>query len=98
MSDAYIVDAVSEKVSNDICAVNPIHYDLKDIGVSDNANLDTLITDLMGPLFFQYCVNKGFIITTKSAMVQCIKIYVDYINNLMLDKLVPDYDPEEDLV
>lgn len=90
MNNSYIVEAVSERVSNDLCAINPITYDMRD-------DLDNLIIDLTIPLFFQYCVNKGFIIDDTSAVVQCLKYFVDYITSLMLDELVPDYDPEEGL-
>jgi hypothetical protein len=97
MSNAYIVDAVSERVSNDICAVNPINYDLQDVGLSNDANLDTLITDLMVPVFFQYCINRNFGTDNELEIKEAIKVYINYMHNLLLDELIPNYDPEEDL-
>ena len=97
MSNAYIVDAISERVANDICAVNPINYDLQDFGPSSDANLDTLITDLMVPVFFQYCANRNFGTDNELEIKEAIKVYINYIHNLLLDEIVPNYDPEEDL-
>ena len=97
MSYAYIKDAVSERVANDICAVNPINYDLQDMGLSNDANLDTLITDLMVPVFFQYCVNRSFGTDSRLEIKEAVKVYINYIHNLLLDELIPNYDPEGDL-
>ena len=97
MSNAYIVDAVSDRVINDLGAVNASLYDLQDIGVSSNANLDTLITDLMVPIFFQYCENRNFGTDNELEIKEAIKVYINYIHNLLLDELIPNYDPEEDL-
>ncbi len=97
MSNAFIVDAVSDRVINDLGAVNASLYDLQDIGVSSNANLDTLITDLMIPVFFQYCTNRNFGTDNELEIKEAIEVYINYIHNLLLDELIPGYDPEEDL-
>lgn len=97
MSNAFIVDAVSDKVADAICAVNPVHYDLQDIGVSANANLDNLVTDLMVPVFFQYCINRNFGTDNELEIKEAIKVYINYIHYLLLDELISNYDPEEDL-
>lgn len=97
MSNAYIVDAISERVACDICAVNPINYDLKNCGPSSDANLDTLITDLMVPVFFQYCANRNFGTDNDFELKLAIRSYIEYLHHDLLDTILEDYDPEEDL-
>ena len=97
MSNAYILDAVSDKVIKDLNNINAHDYDLQDIGVSANSNLDVLITDLMIPVFFQYCENRNFGTDNELEIKEAIKVYIDYIHNLLLDELIRGYDPEEDL-
>lgn len=93
----YISDAVSERVAIDINAINASVYDLQELRSEvGQMGLDTLITDMNIPAFFQFCINKGFIVDTKSTVLQCLKYYIDYITDLMIDALSPDYDPEEE--
>ena len=95
MSNAYILDAVSDKVIRDINDVDANQYDLQELeGVK---GLDTLISDLVVPVFFQYCGNRNFGTDNELELKCALKTFVDYIHRIVLDRLIPDYDPEEDL-
>lgn len=98
MSAAYILDAISERVVTDINAVNPSFYDLQDIGESSDRNLDTLIFDLMEPIFYQYCENRNFGTDNELELKMAINTFSDYIQRIILDGIIPDYDPEEDVI
>lgn len=96
MSNVYILDAVSEKVIRDLNDVNAHEYDLQEL--EGNMGLDTLIGDLLVPGFFQYCENRNFGTDNELELKCALKTFVDYIHRILLDRLIPDYDPEEDLL
>ena len=95
MSNVYILDAVSDKVIKDLNDVNAHEYDLQEL--DGNMGLDTLIGDLIVPVFFQYCENRNFGTDNKPELKGALKTFMDYTHRIVLDRLIPDYDPEEDL-
>ena len=92
MSDVYILDAVSDKVIKDLNDVNAHEYDLQEL--EGQMGLNALIGDFMVPVFFQYCENRNLGTDNELDLKYAI---VDYIHRIVLDKLTPNYDPEEDL-
>ena len=95
MSYVYILDAVSDKVIKDLNDVNAYEYDLQEL--EGNMGLDALIADLMIPVFFQYCENRNLGTDNELELKYAIHPFVDYMHRIVLDRLIPDYDPEEDL-
>ena len=95
MSNVYILAAVSDKVIRDLNNVSAYGYDLQELE-GDNG-LNELIADLMVPIFFQYCENRNFGTDNELELKCALKPFVDYIHRIVLDRLIPDYDPEEDL-
>lgn len=96
MSNVYILDAVSEKVIRDLNDVKAHEYDLQEL--KGNMGLNTLIGDLITPVFFQYCENRNFGTDNELELKMAIQSFVEnYVHIILLDRLIPDYDPEEDL-
>lgn len=95
MSNVYILNAVAEQVIRDLNGVNAHEYDLQEL--EGNMGLDTLTGDLVVPVFFQYCENRNFGTDSELELKCALKTFVGYIHRIMLDRLIPDYDPEEDL-
>lgn len=96
MSNVYILDAVSEKVIRDLNDVNAHEYDLQDL--KGDMCLDTLTGDLMIPVFFQYCENRNFGTDNELELKMAVQSFVEnYVHIILLDRLIPDYDPEEDI-
>ena len=95
MSDAYILDAVSDKVIKDLNDINAHDYDLHELECQ--MGLNALISDFMIPVFFQYCENRNLGTDNELDLKYAIHPFVDYVHRIVLDRLIPNYDPEEDL-
>lgn len=95
MSNIYILDAVSERVIRDINDITAHEHDLQEL--KGDMGLDCLIGDLMVPVFFQYCENRNFGTDNELELKCALKSFADYIHRIAVDRLIPDYDPEEDM-
>ena len=99
MANAFVLDAVSEKVMQRFKEINKIlkseccsGYELQ-----DDIGLHSLMMDVNEALFYQYCVNHKFNTDSQLELKEAIRSYIDYMHHGMLDWILEDYDPEEDL-
>lgn len=92
MSAAYILDAISEKVIQDINNTNAHEYEIQ-----DDVGLCSLMLSLNEPLFYQYCANRNLDTDNDLSLKMAIRSYIDYLHYALLDTILEDYDPEEDL-
>ena len=92
MSSSYIIDAVSERVIQDLSDIDPSSYDIQ-----DDVDLMRLTQDSFEPIFFQYCINHNLDTDNRMTLKSAISCFMDYFHHAMLDTLIEDYDPEEDL-
>lgn len=92
MSAVYILDAISEKVIQDINNTNAHEYDIQ-----DDVGLCGLMTDLNESMFYQYCANKNFDTDNDFELKNAIRSYINYLHHALLNTILEDYDPEDDL-
>lgn len=86
MNSNYIKDVVLDKVIKDLHDVD------FDEDLTDDSMLYGVLMDVLVPLFHQYCVNRDF-----NNLKSAIKTFMVWIHQGLLDQLIEDYDPEEDM-